>query len=79
MFGAETPSGPSKAPLRSPLKPLRSPLQPRPSDTPDPADPRYPCMNCGRRPSEEIVSGRTGQLDDTARWLCRLCYSRGKA
>lgn len=37
-------------------------------------DPRYPCMECGRRPSEVIVGE---QADDGGwTWVCRTCYGR---
>jgi hypothetical protein len=33
-------------------------------------------MKCDKRPSELIAAGRTGLLDETARWLCRFCWNR---
>lgn len=75
MFFPTTPRTTAKAPLRSPLRAPRRPSEARPSDTPDPTDPRYPCQGCGKRPSETIVGF---QLDAGARWLCRFCWGRGK-
>lgn len=57
--------------VRTPLRGGISPFKGASKD-----DPRYPCMACGRKPSEVIVDE---QADDGGWiWVCRPCYGRRK-